>query len=272
MQQLQNPDVKYITIPFIKDGKALDAKSAFHPVCGLTVKAGGSMRFRWAEKNPLRDELLGQIARDFGNKTFVPVQLDHTRLVYEVNDAFDTDQKIGDGIITRNKNLIPTVTVADCLPVYFYDFVTQAFGIVHSGWKGTGIIGDAIRKSCEKYNSSPENFCVVIGPHIHDCCYIVNEERADYFAKNFTPECVRPLEKGIEVDWNSGGGKLFRLSLEKANLFLLEKIGVKAENIYSSPDCTSCSKNGFYGSNRRETKLAGCPDAFTVQAAFIVWK
>ena len=270
------------------------------PLCGLTLRAAGSMRFRWNETNQNREKLLS-LFDEFASQTsqgltrksapvcdvqmpgaspsmtkvLVPVQLDHTHIVYDVHEAGDTNGKIGDGIITVNRELIPTVTVADCMPLYLYDPVTGLFGIVHSGWKGTGIAADAIGLACREYGARAEDFCVVIGPHIRDCCYIVNEERAAWFSKNFTPECVRPLEDGVEVSWNNGGGPLFRLSLEKANLAALQKAGLPRENIWIHPACTCCYKDKdsgeyIYGSNRRETSAAGTPDKFTVQAAFII--
>lgn len=257
----------YITIPFIKNNIKLDNA----PVCGMTVRSAGSMRFRWNEDNPIRKSVLNQLSVLYRGKVFVPVQLEHTHIVYDINSSSDSFGKIGDGLITTNKNLIPTITVADCVPIYLYDSVSGVFGIVHSGWKGTGIAVDAINLAVQNYGSKIEDFCVSIGPHIHDCCYIVNEERAKYFSDTFTPECVRELEEGTKVDWNNGGGKLYRLSLEKANLASLIQAGVPKENIYIHPDCTCCSKDGFYGSNRRETKLNGLPDKFTVQAAFITF-
>ena len=239
------------------------------PKCGLTLRAAGSMRFRWNETNPNRETILS-----LSGLTLVPVQLDHTHIVYDVKKAGDTDGKIGDGIITKNRGLVPTVTVADCMPLYLYDPNSGVFGIVHSGWKGTGIVVDAISLAAKNYGARTEDFCIVLGPHIRDCCYIVNEERADWFAANFTPECVRPLEPGIEVSWNNGGGPLFRLSLEKANLAAIKKAGVPDENVWVHPACTCCYKDPesgefIYGSNRRETTAAGQPDKFTVQAAFI---
>ena len=233
------------------------------PVCGVTLLAAGSMRFRWNENNPNRDLLPSNI---------VPVQLDHTHIVYDVHAAGDTEGKIGDGIITTNRSLVPGVTVADCMPIYLYESETGVFGIVHSGWKGTGIVVDAMKLAAQNYGARVENFLIVLGPHIRACCYIVNEERAKWFRENFTPDCVTPLEEGVEVSWNTGGGPLYRLSLEKANLAALKKAGVPEENIWIHPACTCCYKeNGIYkyGSNRRETTAAGKSDAFTVQAAFI---
>ena len=256
------------------------------PVCGLTLKAAGSMRFRWNENNPNRNTVfekmrwlsLRSLSLAEGSKLpqekrkLVPVQLDHTHIVYDVHNASDTKDKIGDGIITTNRDLVPTVTVADCMPLYLYDPVTGVFGIVHSGWKGTGIIVDAMQLAVRNYGARISDFCVVLGPHIRDCCYIVNKERADWFSQNFTPDCVRPLEPGVEVSWKAGEGPLYRLSLEKANLAAIKKAGVPDENIWIHPACTCCTKvhgENIYGSNRRETKENGAPEKFTVQAAFI---
>jgi len=258
----------YITLPFIKNNQPLTNA----PVCGMTVKSAGSMRFRWNENNQNRENVLRELSQIYPGKEFCPVQLDHTHIVYNVKkNPEEIKNKIGDGIITAERTIIPTVTVADCVPVYLYDSVTGVFGIVHSGWKGTGIAVDAISLACKEYGAKPEDFSVTIGPHIHECCYIVNEERAEYFAKNFTSECIKEVEAGVKVDWNNGDGKLFRLSLKKANIAALVNAGVKSENIFASEDCTCCSKNEFYGSNRRETKKSGRPDCFTVQAAFCVY-
>lgn len=275
------PEDLFEFFQFHRGGKVVEGA----PVCGMTIKAAGSMRFRWNETNQNRNSVLEEIVRSSRTKTqvschgltgasIVPVQLDHTHIVYNIKSAEDTKNKIGDGIITTNRSLIPTVTVADCMPLYLYDPVTGVFGIVHSGWKGTGIVVDAIELAKKDYGARAEDFCIILGPHIRDCCYIVNEERAKWFAENFTPECVRLLEEGIKVDWNTGGGPLYRLSLEKANLAALQKAGVLKENIWVHSSCTCCFKSDAeykYGSNRRETKLNGAPDRFTVQAAFIKW-
>ena len=261
------PENLFEFFQFRRGGKVVEGA----PVCGMTIKAAGSMRFRWNETNPNRNTVFKALET---TGELVPVQLDHTHIVYNVKAAEDTKNKIGDGIITTNRSLIPTVTVADCMPLYLYDPVTGVFGIVHSGWKGTGIVVDAIELAKKDYGARAEDFCIILGPHIRDCCYIVNEERANWFAENFTPKCVRLLESGVKVDWNTGGGALYRLSLEKANLAAIKKAGVPDENVWIHPACTCCYKDlisgqFIYGSNRRETKENGAPDKFTVQAAFI---
>ena len=267
MPQLSNDLFEFFE--FRRGGKVVEGA----PVCGLSLKAAGSMRFRWNETNPNRELLKSAVVpAGLSTVSIVPVQLEHTHIVYDIKESSDTAGKIGDGIITTNKTLVPSVTVADCMPLYIYEPETGVFGIVHSGWKGTGIVADAIKLAEKDYGARAQNFCVVIGPHIRACCYIVNEERAKWFSENFTPDCVTPLEPGVKVSWNSGGGPLYRLSLEKANLAALRTAGVQQENIWIHPACTCCTKkNGsfIYGSNRRETSENGKTDAFTVQAAFI---
>lgn len=279
---------KYVLFPFYKDGTAL----ADGPMCGMSLRAAGSMRFRWNEENPVRDVFFKELCQTAAEGKVaggepvsvplpvhipvfrpVPVQLEHTHIVFAVDDPQDTRGKIGDGIITQNYALIPTVTVADCVPIYLWDSKKRVFGIVHSGWKGTGIAADAIKLACERYGSRPQDFCVCIGPHIGECCYVVNEERAGFFAREFCPECVAPLEDGasVKVNWNNGGGKLYRLSLTKANIAAIKKIGVDDNCITICTDCTACSPGEVFGSNRRETASAGRPDSFTVMAAFVKW-
>lgn len=269
----------FITYKFQKNNQDLENS----PVCGMTLRKAGSMRFRWNEKNENRNTFLDGIS----SHKAVPVELIHSQTVYTIENFEECLNLKGDGIITTNKNLMPVVTVADCVPLYFFDAKNYVFGIVHSGWKGTGIIQKAFEICAEKHGTNQENFYVIIGPHIHDCCYIVNEQRAEYFKSNFAQSYVRPLEaggkcyaggKGLAIEWDSGGSKLFRLSLLKANLSVLEKIGIPNENIRIINECTCCNEN--FGSNRRETAIASkalgrkltAEEAglqFTVQAAFV---
>ena len=307
---------KYVTFPFYRDNVPLKgadgAPVSAHvppngdnmpptgaPLCGMTVRAADTMRFRWNEENPQRAQCLSQIAGQVaggqgqltttqGHLNPVPLELIHSKTVYDLRDGNETYGLQGDGMITRNSALMPVVTVADCMPLYLYDSVTGVFGVVHSGWKGTGIVGQALELAKSSYGARAEDFSIVIGPHIRNCCYIVDEERVKYFTDNFGSDCVSPLEeggkcyaggRGLPVTWNNGSGKLYRLSLEKANLNVLARAGVREENIAVCNDCTCC--NELLGSNRRETAdfLLKNPNAtkdelgkcFTVQGAFIGW-
>lgn len=239
----------------------LDYKKENHPYCGMSLKNAGSMRFRNAETNQNRIDFFSSIGIDI-NRVVQP-ELSHSKEVYNCfqydfhNPLFESfltksiqqNAVIGDGIITKEKNFVPVITVADCVPIWFYDPVSKVFGIVHSGWKGTGIIENALLFAEKKYNAKIPDFRVIIGPHIHSCCYKVDQEREKFFNSNFAPDtCENQM-----------------LSLEKANLFILEKIGIKPENLISIKNCTSCETN--FGSFRRETG-ANVEKPFTVMSCF----
>lgn len=247
----------------------------------MSLKKAGSMRFRWNEVNDNRKKLEQIVGRE---KSIVPLELIHSKIVYDVKKASDTFGKQGDGIITQNKNLVPSVTVADCMPIFLFDVRTKVFGVVHSGWKGTGIIEDAIFLAKKNYGATTETLCVALGPHIHSCCYLVTKERAQFFEKNFTSACIKKYEmQGSPLEnWNTTGEELFTLSLKDANIFVLEKCGVPNSNIIVSDDCTCCDSH--FGSFRRETlENTSCTNCvttkdalienqkFTVQAAFCLY-
>jgi polyphenol oxidase len=269
---VSDPQKKYVLLPFYYAGRPLNDDA---PVWGMTLREAGSMRFRWNETNSVRMKILSEIAGRCQGHALTPVQLEliHSKIVYDVTSFSDTFGLQGDGMITRQSGLLPVVTVADCMPLFFYDPVTGVFGAVHSGWKGTGIIGEAVCAAERNYGARPENICIAIGPHIRSCCYVVNRDRAEYFRRNFCEDCITPYEPehdGCKAQkWNRDGGMLYRLSLEKANFAVLDKAGIREENIIVADDCTSCC--GIFGSFRRET--ADVPEAgkwrsFTVQAAF----
>ena len=77
------------------------------------------------------------------------------------------------------------------LPIFLVDPVTGAFGLVHSGWKGTGIVHAALESMMAAFGTDPRDVSVTIGPGIGPCCYRVPEERARVFLRK-----VRRLRRG----------------------------------------------------------------------------
>lgn len=302
---------KFILLPFYFNGKKLENSADFKstdfprqnfPRWGITLLAAGSMRFRWNETNENRGkvftEILSQNSKSKEDKTsgalcerqVVPLELIHSKTVVEAKNAKDTKNVKADGIITKNRNLVPSVTVADCVPIYLYDTKTGAIGIFHSGWKGTGIAGEGVKKMRGAFGSNPEDICAAIGPHIGKCCYFIDEERAEYFSKNFGGQCVSNRDLSFipasttssttNEDLESKKFPYF-LSLTQANLTVLRRAGIKDENIVSATDCTCCEKfsggKNIFGSFRREAAFlpAGTSQdeksrRMTVQAAFIL--
>ena len=247
-------------------------KTSHVPRCVISDFNLGTMRFKWDEDNQVRKNYFSKLYPD---KKIIDIELCHSKKIMEVENQFDIEQiqknqVLADGIITKNTEYIPVVTVADCVPLFIFDVNSGTFGALHSGWKGTGIIGEAIALIEKKYSSKPSDICVAIGPHIGSCCYSVTKERAEYFIKNFSSDCVEKLNN-----------EKYSLSLTKANLAVLKKHSIPEDNIKVIDDCTCCcQRNGnyVYGSFRRQTMAAGgnrpmeeLLKMFTVQAAFVKW-
>lgn len=241
----------FISIPFCHQGNLMTNSFDF-PLCNLTLKATGSMRFRWNEHNQNRTNYCKKY---FSSKRTVPLELIHSKVVFAVdldkddnlillesygNSDLKEDLKKADGILTCNPKIVPLLTVADCLPIYLFDPVTKVFSLVHSGWKGTGIAINAIELAKKIYKANAKDFCVVIGPHIHNCCYKVDLDRGNYFFDTYGKDCVSTVEENKMA-----------LSLVDANIKLLLDAGVSINNILHCTDCTSCDSR--FGSFRRET-------------------
>ena len=216
----------FASFPFIVDGNPIEGFS-----CGISLRSAGDM------KNEVHNQNRLSLFTDLGFDPALVYGLNqvHSRLVLAV-DRNNPPAVQADGMVTRDCGITLSVTVADCLPVYLLDTGTGAFGIVHSGWKGTGIAVDALNLMKEHWGTKPGEVAAVLGPCIDSCCYKVDAERALLFEKEFGAGSVR----------NSEGD--FFLALKSANIKLLSDAGV--QNIAVCRDCTFTDER--LGSFRRE--------------------
>jgi hypothetical protein len=197
---------------------------------------------------PWRGRLFSALGTDPGRVRCV--RQVHSRTVVRIDGTESADGPFpeADGMVSDLPDLLLTVTVADCLPIFLVDRRTGAFGLVHSGWKGTGIVVEAIRVMEAAYGARTADLAVTIGPGIGPCCYPVSADRYERFRAGFGPGSV---QRGVD------GG--YRLDLRAANAALLEREGAGEVTVVS--DCTSC--NPLLGSFRRQGA------AFTRMLAFI---
>lgn len=134
-----------------------------------------------------------------------------------------------DGMVTQSANTAMAVSVADCVPVFLYDPVRKAGGIVHAGREGTrlGISAEAVRRLSEAYGCIAKDLYAVIGPSAGPCCYEVSEDMAE--------------------DWVSQGlpanGR--RLDLWRTNWGQLREAGVPESHIEVAGACTVCGGRFF---------------------------
>lgn len=177
------------------------------------------------------------------------VHKDHIEIVKNAEGSSLTVPET-DGAITDEEGVLLTTVHADCLPVYFFDPVKRAIGLVHAGWRGTalGIGAKAVRMMADTYGSKPEDIRAYIGPGISKCCFEVGSEVYEEFKKcwSFADEFAETGASGTD-----GTEGKYYLDLKGINRRQLQEAGLKDRLIESSSHCTCCEPELFC-SYRRE--------------------
>ncbi|MDR1247803.1 MAG: polyphenol oxidase family protein [Treponema sp.] len=227
-----SPD--YAQFPLVMEGSALPSVS-----CAISSRSAGDMGSSGGGTN--RERFFRSLGLD-PNRTRSCAQV-HSRIMLDSGAGFDS-QTQGDGMTDRGRESALTVTVADCLPVFLYDVETEAYALLHSGWKGTGIVLNALSIMAERWGTRPASVAALLGPCIRPCCYRVDEGRAALFETEFGGASgAYPL--GPVVRRNGEGPAL---DLQAANARLLARAGVR--NLSYCVDCTFTDQR--LGSFRRE--------------------
>ena len=208
-------------------------------VIALSQKQDGSMKL---SGDSLRDKEISENRKKFLNKlgvdsnSLVSANLIHANTIQTVTtqDAGKIIAKT-DGLLTKDKNLFLSITVADCLPIFLYDFEKEVIGLIHGGWRSLAqnILYSTIEKLINDFNSKPGSILAGIGPGISQCHY---EAKEDVVAK------FKSFPSHIFIKRN---GKIF-LDLKKIAEFQLLNSGVKKENIEINSECTYCLPDKYF--------------------------
>jgi len=220
----------FASFPFLYEGVPVPGV-----LCGISSRQAGDLG------NRARRQALGE-ALDIPGEKWRLLRQVHSRQVLTADEEGPPPGTEGDGLVSADRSLCLGVTLGDCLPVFLYDTEGGCFGVVHSGWRGTGIVLEALRLMRERWGTRPEGCAAVLGPCIQACCYRVDGERAALFRSRFG-EGESPL--GPVVEEREGG---LYLGLQAANALLLSGAGVR--HIACCGDCTFTEER--LGSYRRE--------------------
>ncbi len=146
----------------------------------------------------------------------------HSDIIKVINHAGDNGES--DALITKEKNLGLAIIVADCTPIFIYDFENKVIAAVHSGWRGTEqkILYKTLIKLKENFDTNPDNLFVYMGPSISTINYEVGKEVAEKFNNKYI------VQKN---------GKLF-LDVSQINYDMLIEFGIPQNQIQKSELCT----------------------------------
>ena len=224
--------------PPINDGRLFDLSHSF---TDSEIKALVGM-FPRAGKVNIVDERkhLAELA-DIPSETLAFGHQIHSSIVNVVETVGYAGE--GDGLITRTAEVVLTVQVADCVPLFIHSRDSCTLGLFHAGWRGViaGIVEEGILNMVNQFNAAPNQLEAMLGPSIGPCCYEIREDVSTYFPDLFL------RKKNREHSFLDLPG------------FVKEKLmsaGISVDNIYMDGRCTFCSEQHFH-SFRRDGAAAG---------------
>lgn len=214
-------------------------------VTKLSKRADGSMKFT---SDPEKDELISHNREQFLNKlsiapeSLVSAQLAHGNTVAIINSRSSGSSEFvphTDALLTKQKNIFLSITVADCIPIYLYEPSNQIIGIIHAGWRGLAknIIHATIEKAQNELGLDPTKTLIAIGPSIGPCHFEVQQDVVDQFTD--FPATVSKRENKMHLD--------LRLIAKDQ----IRNAGIIEEHIEISPICTY--EDATYFSHRRDS-------------------
>ena len=147
-----------------------------------------------------------------------------------------------DGFISNIDNLAIITYYADCLPIFLVDKNNKAYGLIHSGWRGSSnkIIYDAIDVMINEYKCNIDDIIIVLGVGISAKNYEIKQDTIDTLNKK--------LDFNNMILYNENKSYLDNSLLNK---MLAIKKGIKEENIYMNNYCTF--DDNFYSYRRDKT-------------------
>ncbi len=173
--------------------------------------------------------------KDINYESIISCNQVHKNLVQEVGKKDRGKALEGtDGLVTKSKDVILAIFVADCIPILFKS--KTLCGVLHCGWRGIyeGIIERGI-SIAEKLEGNINKINFEIGPGIGKCHFEVKEDIIEMFAS---------LEEIDNIDFY-----IFKKNNRKyLDLKELAKNKIKkrkGKKIKISSICTYCNKNYF---------------------------
>ena len=150
-----------------------------------------------------------------------------------------------DGLVTAVRALPLMCFTADCVPALLCEEDAGVIAAVHCGWRSS--VGDILKnavEAMEALDAGREKICCALGPAIGRCCFETDDDVPDavtaYLGGDTAGLFVRRADGKTLVD------------LRAANARRLLQLGLRAENIDVSEECTVCRHDKYW--SHRYTK------------------
>lgn len=209
-------------------------------IFGISTKLDGSMKLLADENDKKilanRKKYFKKLKINLNNVVWADLAGDSIKAVNR-KDRGKIIKRVN-GLITDEKNLYLAITVADCLPVYFYDKNFNIIGLVHLGWREIvkNIAKKIVNLMKREYKTEVKNIFVFVGPHIKKCHFEIKKDVLKKFNKFKNFIAIRRGRMFVDL---SGILKKQLLSY-----------GLKNNRIRISSQCTYCLENKYFSYRR----------------------
>ncbi|MGY2896883.1 peptidoglycan editing factor PgeF [Deinococcus sp. UYEF24] len=185
-------------------------------------------------------------------------QIHGTDVVQACAGEHQSGQQQADAQVTDQPGVLLAIATADCYPVLLEDPLAGVLGAAHAGWRGTvgDVVGHTVQAMC-RLGAQPERIRAAVGPGISAAQYPVGPEVARAFQQAGLGQFLTGQVPGVPPvgsDVPNAQQGVQHLDLGAANLFLLERAGLKPEHLWASGRCST--EASFY-SYRRDAGTTG---------------
>lgn len=214
-------------------------------LCAVSTLCAGNMSLLYGNtKDSLRKReiFFRQIGIDY-REIVCADQVHGTRVALVIESdkgkgalSYESSIQKTDALVTNKKNVAICVHTADCLPIFLYDSVHEAIGLIHAGWRSTkeNIFLNTLNTMKGSFGTQAQDLTAGFGPAIRKCCYEVGHEFRDLFAESVVDKDGR-----------------YYLDLCAENKRQMFDAGVNAENIQDCAFCTACRSDYFFSYRRQ---------------------
>lgn len=216
-------------------------------VCLFSKRGDGSMKISGNSKGSA--QAISNRAVFFRKNSINPFSvisagIGHTPNVVIVSDGeVCKSNKDSDGLITKEKGLFLSITVADCLPVFFFDSKREIIGLFHAGWRG--LLEDIMKNAVSGFitmGSDPKDIMVAIGPAICQNHYQVDPELRKIFCAKY--------DFSVNFFKENRNPGTFYFDLKGFAKERLMVLGIRKDNIEINPRCTFEEEMDYFSYRR----------------------
>jgi YfiH family protein len=139
--------------------------------------------------------------------------VDVVTLDAEAVNVARTSAPIADAAVTRERNVVLGVLIADCLPVLFAERTGNVIAVAHAGWRG--LSHGVLENTVAAMGIDPGDIIAWLGPAIGMNAFEVGEDVVEAFAGSGVREGLAPNGRG---KWNADLHAIARARLERSGV------------------------------------------------------